>query len=138
LWLDELFKNAKPVNEEGKNLLIRLFDETSRLLKSDGFEFELLLPEDDRPLNEQVEALRTWCQGFLFGISFSETMAEWPEDVNEIVKDVTEFTKLESKVGSEEDENAFAEIVEYLRSAVCLLRDDVNDLLHSPEVSSAK
>ncbi|NOT13192.1 MAG: UPF0149 family protein [Methylococcaceae bacterium] len=129
-WLDELFRDAKPVVEEQKNLLIRLFEETRRLLDSQGFEFELFLPEEDTPLKEQVEALKLWCQGFLFGIitnpSVSET--EWPDDVREIVKDITEFTKLDTQVSGEEDENAFVEITEYLRSVVVLFRDDIKDI----------
>ncbi len=129
-WLVELFRNATPVIDEQKNLLLRLFEETRRLLASDGFEFELFLPEDDTPLKEQVDALKLWCQGFLFGVGFSSSIpeTEWPDDVREIIKDITEFTKLDNKVSGEEDENAFMEITEYLRSVVVLLRDDLKDI----------
>jgi uncharacterized protein len=130
LWLAELFRNTTPVNEEGKTLLLRLFEETRRLLASDGFEFELLLPEDDRALSEQVEALKKWCQGFLFGVGSgsSSPESEWPEDVRDIIRDITEFTKLETHAEGEEDESAFTEITEYLRTVVVLLRDDLHDL----------
>jgi uncharacterized protein len=129
-WINELFRNATPVNEEQKNLLSRLFEETRRLLASPGFEFELFLPEDETPLAEQVECLRLWCQGFLFGVgaSTSGPETEWPDDVREIIRDITEFTKLDTKVGGEDDENAFMEITEYLRSVVVLLRDDLKDI----------
>ena len=129
-WIVELFRNATPVNEEQESLLSRLFEETRRLLASPGFEFELFLPEDDAPLGEQVEALKRWCQGFLFGVgaNSSGTETEWPDDVREIIKDITEFTKLDTKVGGEDDENAFMEITEYLRSVVVLLRDDLKDI----------
>jgi uncharacterized protein YgfB (UPF0149 family) len=127
-WLAELFRNSTPVNDEEKKLLIRLFEETGRLLTSEGFEFELFLPEEDTPLSEQVEALKNWCQGFLFGVGSSTSMSEWPEDDREIIRDITEFTKLETHAGGEEDESAFTEITEYLRSVVVLLRDDLNDI----------
>jgi uncharacterized protein YgfB (UPF0149 family) len=129
-WFLELFREVKPIVEEQKNLLIRLFEETRRLLGSEGFEFELFLPEEDTPLNEQVEALKKWCHGFLFGISTNPSVSEmdWPEDVREIVKDISEFTKLDTQVSGEEDENAFVEITEYLRSVVVLLRDDIKDI----------
>jgi yecA family protein len=129
-WIAELFRNANPVIDEQKNLLIRLFEETRRLLGSDGFEFELFLPEEDTPLSEQVEALKKWCQGFLFGVGTSSSTPEtdWPDDVREILKDITEFTKLDTQVSGDDDENAFTEITEYLRSVVVLLRDDLKDI----------
>lgn len=129
-WIAELFRNAAPVIDEQKNLLLRLFEETRRLLACPGFEFELFLPEDDTPLNEQVEALKLWCQGFLFGVGYGSSIPdmEWPDDVREIVKDITEFTKLDTKVRGEDDEKAFIEITEYLRSVVVLLRDDLKDI----------
>jgi yecA family protein len=129
-WITELFRNATPVTDEQKNLLLRLFEETRRLLASQGFEFELFLPEDDAPLKEQIEALKLWCRGFLFGVGSSSSIpeTEWPDDVREIIKDITEFTKLDNKVSGEEDENAFMEITEYLRSVVVLLRDDLKDI----------
>jgi yecA family protein len=129
-WLAHLFDNTVPDSEEGKNLLLRLFEETRRLLTSNGFEFELLLPEKEAPLKERVEALKLWCQGFLFGVGAASPIpeSEWPEDVREIIRDITEFTKLETQAGGEEDESAFMEITEYLRSVVVLLHDDLHDL----------
>ena len=71
-WLAELLHNSSSVIDENKNLLVRLFEETRRLLASDEFEFDLFLPEDDASLIEQVEALKNWCRGFLFGVGSSD------------------------------------------------------------------
>ena len=38
------------------------------------------------------------------------------------MRDITEFTKIDDSIEGEEDENAYAEITEYLRSAVLILR----------------
>ena len=51
----------------------------------------------------------------------------WPKDVREILKDITEFTKLDANAEGEEDERALVEITEYLRSAVLLLRDELGE-----------
>ena len=123
-WLAELLHNANPVINENKILLTRLFEETRRLLASDEFEFDLFLPEDDTSLVEQVEALKSWCRGFLFGVGSGASALSWSKDAREILKDITEFTKLDVNVEGEEDERAFVEITEYLRSAVLLLRDE--------------
>jgi uncharacterized protein len=90
----------------------------------------LLLPGEDARLSEQVEALQQWCQGFLFGLgtssSTSETAANWPDEIREIVKDITEFTKLDTDVEGEEAENDFMEITEYLRAAVVFVHTELN------------
>lgn len=126
-WLGELLHNAVPVIDEDKALLVRLFEETRRLLASDEFEFDLFLPEDDTPLTGQVEALKSWCRGFLFGVGSMASTSSWTEDAREILKDITEFTKLDDYAEGEEDERAFVEITEYLRSAVLLLRDELGN-----------
>jgi hypothetical protein len=126
-WLAELLHNASPVIDEDKNLLFRLFEETRRLLGSDEFEFDLFLPEDDVSLSEQVEALTSWCRGFLFGVGSGASASTWTKDVREIMKDITEFTKLDANAEGEEDERALVEITEYLRSAVLLLRDELGE-----------
>jgi uncharacterized protein len=127
-WLDELFQNSDAFNDENKYLLIRLFEETRRLLASDAFEFDLFLPEDDVSLSEQVEALKNWCRGFLFGVGSGTSASNWSKDVREILKDITEFTKLDVNAEGEEDESALVEITEYLRSAVLLLRDELGEI----------
>jgi yecA family protein len=126
-WLAELLHNVSPVNDEDKNLLVRLFEETRRLLTSDEFEFDLLLPEDDTSLIKRVEALKNWCRGFLFGVGSGCSASNWTKDVREIMKDITEFTKLDVNAEGEEDERALVEITEYLRSAILLLRDELGE-----------
>ncbi len=132
--LTELLRNALPITEEQQEVLVRLFEETRRLLNSDEFEFDLFLPDEDSPLNEQIEALRNWCIGFLAGVGFANPKSNWPGDVNEILKDIVEFTKLETEdVAGEDDENGLMEVTEFLRSAVLLLRDELsvgNNTLH--------
>jgi uncharacterized protein YgfB (UPF0149 family) len=130
-WLVALLHNdAAPVKDEDKALLVRLFEETRRLLASEEFEFDLFLPDEAALLSKQVEALKNWCRGFLFGIgtgSDAATATGWPDDVREILKDIAEFTKLDTEAEGEEDENALMEINEYLRSAVILLHDELNN-----------
>jgi uncharacterized protein len=129
-WLQELLKDADEISDEDRSILENLFEDTRNLLASDEFAFELLLPGDDFPLNEQAEALRKWCQGFLFGLgstsSTSDSTPNWPEELREVVKDITEFTKLDTESEDDEAENDFMEITEYLRAAVIFLRTEFN------------
>lgn len=126
-WLRELFPEDISLTEEENNLLLALFEQTRELLNAqdEQFAFDLLLPDDDAELPEQVEALRHWCQGFLFGVGYAKSTSVWPGDCGEIMRDIVEFTKVDAEVEGEEDENAFMEIHEYLRSAVLLIRDQL-------------
>lgn len=125
-WLTELFRHAAPVSDQNKIELEHLFEETRSLLASDDFEFDLLLPDDDGSMSEQVEALTHWCQGFLLGVGFTQASSDWSRETIEILKDIVEFTKLDTEAAGEEDENDFMEITEYIRSAVLLLRSELN------------
>jgi uncharacterized protein YgfB (UPF0149 family) len=127
-WLGELLHDTPCIADEQRRLLVSLFEETRRLLAGDEFEFDLFLPDDDAPLIEQIAALRSWCQGFLFGIGSVVAKSNHSRDAHEILKDITEFTKLDTAAEdeNEEDAHAFMELTEYLRSAVLLLRDELS------------
>lgn len=125
-WLTELFRHAAPAADEGLSTLVHLFEETRSLLANDEFEFDLLLPDDETLLGEQVEALTYWCRGFLFGVGFTHTASDLSKEATEILKDIAEFTKLDTDAEGEEDESDFMEITEYMRSAVLLLRSELN------------
>lgn len=122
-WLQELFQqDQSALNLEDKFILEDLFKEIRQDLASDEYVFELLLPNDESLLSEQLDALRQWCQGFLFGLGTAAATVSWPEESREIVKDIAEFTKLDPDAAGEEAENDFMEITEYLRAAVIFLR----------------
>jgi uncharacterized protein YgfB (UPF0149 family) len=126
-WLRELLQNTPPISQEHRIELLGLFDDTQDVLIDDEFEFELFLPEDDESdLLERVDALRQWCKGFLFGIGFANTATKFSQQTQEILKDVSEITKLDTDIELEDDEaeSDFMELTEYLRAAVLALRDE--------------
>ncbi|HEY8159975.1 MAG TPA: UPF0149 family protein [Methylobacter sp.] len=125
-WLAELFRHGTSPNDEDRAALMHLFEDTRSLLASDDFEFDLFLPDDDVLLSAQVEALTYWCQGFLLGVGFTHATSDLSREVREILKDIIEFTKLDTEAEGEEDESDFIEITEYMRSAVLLLRSELN------------
>jgi len=129
-WINELLLDTSTIADEQQRLLVNLFDETRRLLAGDEFAFDLFLPDDETPLNEQIAALRSWCQGFLFGIGSAVAKANCSRDAHDILKDIIEFTKLDADVTegeeNEEDKVALMELTEYLRTAVLLLRDELS------------
>ena len=126
-WLQNIFTGDVSLTEEEKNLLIDLFERTRELLASEGFEYELFLPEDDECLlRVEAEALQQWCQGFLHGIGYANAAGDWPGEVMEILQDIVEISRLDPAVQGEDDEQAIMEIEEYLRACVLLVREELS------------
>lgn len=125
IWLNELFQFPPQLSEPELQLLNALFQGTQAALSAEDFEFDLFLPSDDSMLSQQLEAFSNWCRGFLFGIGYGRTDSNWPGDSGDILKDLIEFTKLDTQAYSEGDEQALTELHEYCRAAILLLRDDL-------------
>jgi len=89
------------------------------------FGFHLLLPDDDEaPLNERVAALGSWCRGFMLGLAEGGLgdLAALPDDVPEVLEDLNDIARVASyeTEDDEQNETAYAELVEYVRVAVTL------------------
>jgi uncharacterized protein len=125
-WLQELEQDSGDFTADDLAILESLFEETRNTLVSDEFTFQPLLPNESAPIDEQVEALRNWCQGFLYGIGFASPTADWPKEIHEVVKDITEFTKLDPGKEDEDAESDMMELTEYLRAAVIFLHTELN------------
>ena len=134
LWVGMVFDEADPDNPSmatSAGDLRRLYDQTRALFASDGFEIQPLLPDDDEEIRTRTECLASWCQGFLYGLSLSDTPAEQiPEQVKEIIADFAELTRARVNVAgagaeSEINENAYIELMEYVRVSVQLVYEEL-------------
>jgi uncharacterized protein YgfB (UPF0149 family) len=105
--------------------LERLRDEAMESLESTEATFAPLLPSDDLPLPERTRALAEWCEGFLYGLASRGTLdlnATSPE-VKEMVNDLVQFSRATSSDDEDQEieENAYAELVEYIRVGAQLI-----------------
>lgn len=100
-----------------------LYRDTVECLSGTEGLFMLLLPGDDEPLELRSEAMAQWCSGFLYGLAAGgiEDLTVLPEDVREIAGDIAEISHAGLESGGEEEETAYAELVEYLRAGVTLV-----------------
>ncbi len=109
--------------------LQQLYGETVASLRGDEMGFNPLLPDDETPIAERIAALAQWSQGFLygFGIGVPQSIQGFPGEVGEVLKDLSEIARADEtdSTGSEEEEDAYAELVEYLRAAVQLIHDEL-------------
>ncbi len=126
-WLDTLLGelDTPEAAEQSQALLVELYDISDAHLQDEDLTFSLLLPPDDECLNLRVGALGEWCQGFLAGLGFAGIAQSESNDdeIDEILADISEISKVDFDFmpGSEEDEVAYTEIVEYVRMAAILL-----------------
>jgi uncharacterized protein YgfB (UPF0149 family) len=113
-------------------MLEALCTSTWQQLSERQSDFMLLLPDDDDSAQVRTEAMGQWCEGFLHGLvseahgdELRERLASDP--LSDIIKDLLEITR--ASVGEEADEqatdNAFSELVEYLRVAVQLTYEEL-------------
>jgi uncharacterized protein YgfB (UPF0149 family) len=118
-------------------VLTETHETTARQLEDEEMGFVLWLPDDDEPLEERTIALAQWCSGFLAGLASGGQLDTLSEEAKEAIGDLQEVARVEiSSQGaseSEEDEAAFAEIVEYVRVVALMLRED----LRGPEQDEA-
>jgi len=140
-WLDQVLHGTKPQDvlvNEARILLRPLYDETVRGLNDAACDFQLLLRDDAASLELRTEALVGWCRGFLFGLAAGgvKDLSGLPEDVVEFTRDLAEITRASHRrgAGGEEDEVAYAEIVEYIRMGILLCNEELNPTNAPPQL----
>lgn len=87
--------------------------------------FDLLLPEEEQPIDARTAALAQWCQGFLYGLGSRviQDASRLPGDAGEVVRDLREITRvgIDDSDSVESNESAFTELVEFVRVGVQLV-----------------
>lgn len=120
--------------------LSELHQQTMEQLNDDLGQFHLLLPDDEDDLVDRTEALADWCQGFVYGLAAGgiSEKTELPIDTKEILMDFIEISRAghgdmeadddDDLMATEEDEQAFVEVVEYVRTAVLLVNEELQPM----------
>ncbi|MDH3265419.1 MAG: UPF0149 family protein [Gammaproteobacteria bacterium] len=136
-WLAQVLEGtdgANALRSECEGMLSALFETTRRHLSERRSEFEPLLPDDEDAAGKRALALGHWCEGFLHGLvssqhgdSLKQKLGEDP--LAEIIKDMLQITRAvaEDEGDSDADEEAYIELVEYLRVAAQLAFEELAD-----------
>lgn len=144
--LGEHEETSKLLQQTGKKLL-QIHQISVEQMNDTGAEFELMLPDDDEPLEMRVEALGTWCQGFVYGLAVGGITEDTvlPEDSKELIRDILEISRAgyladneaelaTDEENTEEDEVAFMEVSEYVRMGILLIYEELQPLQSSQTV----
>jgi uncharacterized protein YgfB (UPF0149 family) len=138
-WLEEIIPEEDQRSDDDNQQALRLlYADTLNALRGEDMEFEALLPDDDIPLAARASGLSQWCQGFLYGFGTGQALKqanaaapkqdELPGNVNEILSDLTHIGRASVELegdGNESEEEAYAEVVEYVRVGVQLIHDEL-------------
>jgi uncharacterized protein YgfB (UPF0149 family) len=133
-WLEELVEldQGTQMAPDLSQAMHVLYEDTVSALRGDQMVFEPFLPDDSVTLEQRATAISQWCQGFLYGMGTTRAIQEGqlPKSIDEILVDFTNISRAEAQSGddSEEDEEAYTELVEYLRAAVQLIHDELEPL----------
>lgn len=135
--------DSSPLLSDIGRQLLQIHQVTVAQMNGHDVEFELMLPDDDEPLDERIEALGSWCDGFVYGLAVGgiTEASELPEDSKEIISDILEISRAgyviddeaEAEI-SEDDEEAFVEVCEYVRMGVLLIYEELQPLQSSQTV----
>ncbi len=144
--LGEHEETSTALQQVGKKLL-KIHKITVEQMNDTDADFELMLPDDDEPLDMRVEALGMWCQGFVYGLAVGGIKEDTvlPDDSKELIQDILEISRAgyiadnEAELAtdeedSEEDEVAFMEVCEYVRVGVLLIYEELQPLQSSQTV----
>lgn len=86
--------------------------------------FELLMPDDDYPMQDRAEALIAWVSGFLEGLSMAagSTLVTVDAELQEVLRDFVEITQLDTAImQNETTEKELFEVCEYVKIGVLSL-----------------
>ncbi|TVS10919.1 MAG: hypothetical protein EA419_09585 [Wenzhouxiangella sp.] len=94
-------------------------------LDSTDFGFQPLLPSEDRALDERTRCLAHWCSGFLTGFGAGQPSIG-SDDAREALRLLEQIARAATdETGDQEaEEAAYVELVEFVRVAVLLLREE--------------
>lgn len=134
-WEHEIF--TAPPNTSTQSALNQLYHQTCEEFSQD-YPINLLLPKDEAELDARTEALANWCSGFVLGMTVGgiTNLNEYSEEVAEFSNDLIEISRISSYdlENSDEEDASFIEIVEYVRTGVLLIKEEVNQEPKPPTI----
>lgn len=125
-WLSKVLVDEQLPAASAGGALEALRRTSESQLEDRSFDFTLLLPDAEAPMAARSGALFDWCRGFLggFGLAAGDR-AKLSDESSEALEDIARLAAAQpQEEGDEEDEEALAEIEEFVRVAVLLLHGD--------------
>lgn len=137
-WIDVVLEGVAPDNalrRECEGMLDTLYQSSHQQLAQRLSEFALLLPDDGEPADVRTDALAQWCEGFLHGLVTGQSDTRLrerlaAEPLSDLIRDLLQITQATADTDDdvETNEQAYTEILEYVRVAAQLAYEELADL----------
>jgi uncharacterized protein YgfB (UPF0149 family) len=131
-WAQEWYAELDPADVlagECRAVLDRILAQGLDAPAAGPLQLSLLLPDGVAVDRGRLDALRDWCQGFLFGFGLGgeAVAARLSAQARELLRDLAEVTRLDTEdvENNAENQAALIEIEEYVREGVMLIRDEL-------------
>ncbi|OEY65671.1 UPF0149 family protein [Marinobacter sp. X15-166B] len=110
--------------------MAQAYADTLQLMQRDDLSFHPLLPDDDYPLEQQLQALSAWIRGFLEGMALvaGESLGNAPDEIRELIEDMVAISQVsDAEEDSEEGNQQLTEIIEYVRLGALAVFTEFNE-----------
>lgn len=142
-WLAQVLEGVDADNalrRECEMLLDVVFNNSYQQLAGRQSDFELLLPDDQAPIDQRTVTLAQWCEGFLHGLVSGQRNDRVRNKLSsaplaDIIKDLLQITRAEVDIDDDDEANerAYAELVEYVRVGAQLAYEELAELRDETE-----
>lgn len=128
-WLDQILPLTQPDDLprcEGRDVLRDYAEPVEKAIRGTDLTIDLPIFDENAPLIERATAIYDWVRGFLYAmgiLGISEHALS--EDAREVYGDFVSVTHmdLDDLDETEENEQALAEVIEFIRVAAMLIQD---------------
>lgn len=122
--MSDFLANGEVLGQQAEDELEQIIAFTQKDYQPESFTIELLIPEDDSPIDQRAQALGEWCQGYLTGYGLIKQEKELDDAAQEALRDMSEIAKIDFSIddeNSEELESAFVTISEHVKMSAQII-----------------
>ncbi len=119
----DIANDGHALSADALSELEKVFAESQQAFIDQNVLAPILLPDEEYPLIDRLEAMSFWCQGFLlgFGLQLGDTSIDNSE-ITESLQDISEISQLELTTDdSEEAKFALNTLIEHIKVAVKMI-----------------
>ncbi|MGP4770701.1 UPF0149 family protein [Acinetobacter sp. PFS20] len=107
--------NVPELSEDALTLLTDEAEDVVHAISDDELDYLPMLPDDEHPLQERVQALSDWCAGVVLG--FGLASGHIRDDERELIENLQDIAavEFEDSDNDEEGESSYEELYEFVR-----------------------
>lgn len=127
LWpqhMADFLTSGEPLEKDALQGLENLMAFAQKDYQLDSFSIDLLIPEEDYALTQQVRGVGEWCQGFLTGYGLIKQKKELEGEAKEALQDLAEISQIDFEIDdadSDELEGALVTVTEHVKMSAHLI-----------------